>query len=189
VVDAGERLIDTMAEIRMLRFSVPRQETVLDVLPIRRELVSAVLINLWAIAQAFRSRSPLPQFLPSARVPLGEVMLVTEEQGRGMRRRTRSQAGAEARSETGIARAAAGSGVGRHMRMSSADASKLGQSLDIGPAGRGAPSRTPSPAAAKGARRDELAYLYAMAENEALSELCGIIDEVSEASAIMWMID
>jgi hypothetical protein len=40
VVDASERLIASLVEIRILRFSVPRKATVLDVLPLRRELVS-----------------------------------------------------------------------------------------------------------------------------------------------------
>ncbi|GMK54467.1 hypothetical protein CspeluHIS016_0110530 [Cutaneotrichosporon spelunceum] len=85
VIDVAERLIETFTEVRILRFSLPRQETVLDVLPIRRELVSAILINLWACAQAFRSRSRLPQLLPSPRVPLGEVMDATDSHAQGVR--------------------------------------------------------------------------------------------------------
>lgn len=40
VVDVMDRLVIAFSEVRTLRFSVPRQATVLDVLPIRRELVS-----------------------------------------------------------------------------------------------------------------------------------------------------
>lgn len=40
MVDAIERLLETLAEVRTLRFSVPRKATVLDVLPLRREFVS-----------------------------------------------------------------------------------------------------------------------------------------------------
>lgn len=109
VIDLAERLIETFTEVRTLRFSLPRQETVLDVLPIRRELVSAILINLWACGQAFRSRSPLPQLLPSPRVPLGEVMDATDghaQDVRGMRaranlRRRRGMEGRDDASETG----------------------------------------------------------------------------------------
>ncbi|BEI85580.1 hypothetical protein CcaverHIS002_0509810 [Cutaneotrichosporon cavernicola] len=109
VIDLAERLIETFTEVRTLRFSLPRQETVLDVLPIRRELVSAILINLWACGQAFRSRSPLPQLLPSPRVPLGEVMDATDSHAqdvRGIRaranlRRRRGRDGNDDVEETG----------------------------------------------------------------------------------------
>ncbi|CAK9786611.1 hypothetical protein CC85DRAFT_191085 [Cutaneotrichosporon oleaginosum] len=109
VIDLAERLIETFTEVRTLRFSLPRQETVLDVLPIRRELVSAILINLWACGQAFRSRSPLPQLLPSPRVPLGEVMDATDSHAqdvRGIRaranlRRRRRREGPDEAPETG----------------------------------------------------------------------------------------
>ena len=40
IVDATERLIEAMAEVRVLRFSVPRKATVLDIMPLRRDLVS-----------------------------------------------------------------------------------------------------------------------------------------------------
>lgn len=107
-IDLTERLIATFAEIQTLRFSLPRKATVLDVLPIRRELVSALLVNLWACAQAFRSRSPLPQHLPSPRIPLGEVMDATDEHAHGvrsMRARENHRRQAEA---MGLARGRAG---------------------------------------------------------------------------------
>jgi hypothetical protein len=87
VIDLMERLLETFTEVRTLRFSLPRKATVLDVLPIRRELVSAILVNLWATAQAFRSRSPLPQLLPSPREPLSEVMETTDEHAHAVRSR------------------------------------------------------------------------------------------------------
>lgn len=43
IIDASERLLEVLIEIRVLRFGVPRKETVLDVLPIRRELVGVFL--------------------------------------------------------------------------------------------------------------------------------------------------
>ncbi|KAL1409882.1 hypothetical protein Q8F55_003881 [Vanrija albida] len=85
VIDLTERLIETFGEIRTLRFSLPRKATVLDVLSSRRELISAILVCIWAVGQSFRSRSPLPQVLPSPRVPLGEVMDATDEHARQVR--------------------------------------------------------------------------------------------------------
>lgn len=43
IIDASERLLEILIETRILRFGVPRKETVLDVLPIRRELVGVFL--------------------------------------------------------------------------------------------------------------------------------------------------
>jgi hypothetical protein len=178
VVDASERLIDTMTEIRLLRFSVPRQETVLDVLPIRRELVSAVLINLWAISQAFCSRTPLPQFLPSAKEPLEEMMKAIESHGRESRRRTRS-GGVRQRKAVGIV---------SHGKTLSVDHERGRARFDLGsprsispaPSTDSLPSTPGDTAEGEGARKSgELAFLYAMAETEALGELCGVLEEVS----------
>ena len=41
VIDAADRLVETLGEIRLLRFSVPRQTAVFDVMPLRRELVGS----------------------------------------------------------------------------------------------------------------------------------------------------
>lgn len=140
IVDLLERLIETFSEIRTLRFSLPRKATVLDVLPIRRELVSAILVNLWACGQAFRSRSPLPQVFPSPRNPLSEVMETTDNYAREVRQ-------SRAREKH------------RRMRDSIDDQEEEGG---------GQP-----------AYHAELGVLYAMAENEALTEAINCIDEVS----------
>lgn len=125
---------------------MPRKATVLDMLPIRRELVSAVLINLWAVAQAFRSRAPLPQFLPEARVPLEEIMEAIDEQALRMRRERKDKDRDRGR--------------------------KAGRDEVPTPAPTGIMLENES-------GRDELAILYAMAENEALGEVCNNLDEVS----------
>ena len=44
IVDRLERLIEMFAEIRVLRFNVPRKATVLDVMTLRRELVSKIRV-------------------------------------------------------------------------------------------------------------------------------------------------
>ncbi|KAK4684367.1 hypothetical protein P7C73_g5815, partial [Tremellales sp. Uapishka_1] len=125
VIDAAERLTETLAEIRTLRFSVPRKATVLDVLPIRREVVSAVLISIWASAHAFRSKSPLPQFIPSPRRPVHELM----------------------------------NGLDDHARHVREAEKKEGKSYQA-----------------------EVEILYGMAENEALGEVCDILDELVAAA-------
>jgi hypothetical protein len=144
VLDTVERTIDTLVEIRLLRFSVPRKETVLDVLPIRSEIVSAVLMNLWAVGQSFRSRSPLPQFLPRPRVALEELTATVDEHKRGGRSRHRSGLQPEADSPLTLV-----DGDGR-----------------------------------RNGGKDHLAMLYAMAEHEALAELCNLIDEVSHLVSV-----
>ncbi|ORX41135.1 Fusaric acid resistance protein family-domain-containing protein [Kockovaella imperatae] len=135
ILDCSERLIDTLVEVRVLRFSVPRKETVLDVLPLRRELVSAILINLWALGQSFRSRSPLPQFLPSPHVPLKGIMEAVDEHAKTFKRYK-------------------------------TEGDQEGESHCASPGGH----------------REELAILYGMAENDALVELCNLLDELIAAA-------
>jgi hypothetical protein len=118
-------------------------------LSIRRELVSAVLINLWAVAQAFRSRAPLPQFLPEARVPLVELMEAIDEQAMRIRRERKDKDRDRGRKQV---RDEAQPPLGMMLENES------------------------------GSGRDELAILYAMAENEALGEVCNNLDEVSGAA-------
>ncbi|ODN99547.1 hypothetical protein L198_03391 [Cryptococcus wingfieldii CBS 7118] len=134
IIDAIERLLETLNEIRILRFSVPRKETVLDVLPLRRELISTVLINLWASSHAYGSRGPLPQFLPSPRVPLSELMDVTEEHSRHLRSARHNH---------------------HHPRETQSTRSTMAEGYQA-----------------------ELAVLYGMAENEALGEVCNILEEL-----------
>ncbi|KAL7422678.1 hypothetical protein Q5752_001969 [Cryptotrichosporon argae] len=141
IIDLVERLTEVFGEIRTLRFSVPRKATVLDVLSIRRELVSSILVNLWACAQAFHTRSPLPQFLPSCRAPLAELMDVVDEQARLVRLRRRA-------------------------------ATQL-------PAGDGHEH-------AEEERSEEMAVMYGMAENEALGEVCNIVDELLAAARTLF---
>ena len=102
VVDASERLIDGLAEIRVLRFSVPRKLTVFDMMPLRRELISAILVNLWALGQCFRSRSPLPQYLPSPRPPLESIMDAVDEHARMLSRNRHLESDAEGKDKLSI---------------------------------------------------------------------------------------
>lgn len=157
MTDLTERLLETFTEIRTLRFSLPRKATVLDVLPTRRELVSAILVNLWATAQAFRSRSPLPQVLPAPRVPLSEVMEATDEHAHDVRSR-RARANLRRRKGGG-----AGEEDGEEAWASST-------STAVGP---------PQVSHAHAQQHAELSVLYGMAENEALGEAINSIDEVS----------
>ncbi|KAK8850420.1 hypothetical protein IAR55_004338 [Kwoniella newhampshirensis] len=153
VIDASERLLETLIEIRILRFSVPRKATVLDVLPIRRELISTILINLWACGHAFGSRSPLPQFLPSPRVPLSELMEVTDEHAQDVR-------------------------VSRHPHVEPNEADTNSDDT--------ARKRDVSPATVTESYQAEMAILYAMAENEALGEVCNILEELVAAARTLF---
>jgi len=42
------RILELLVEIRMLRLSIPRRETVLDVLPLRQDLVRTINTQSWA---------------------------------------------------------------------------------------------------------------------------------------------
>jgi hypothetical protein len=128
--------MEMLDEIRVLRFNVPRKSTVLDVLPVRRELVSAILTNLWALSQSFRSRSPLPQYLPSTRLPLNELVEAIDVHSHRSRPRS------------------------RHISTASDGTISVDNS--------------------------DLGTLYSMAENEALVDLCNIIDELIAAARTLF---
>ncbi|WVO17298.1 hypothetical protein L204_104990 [Cryptococcus depauperatus] len=149
IIDASERLLETLIEIRTLRFSVPRKETVLDVLSIRRELISTVLNNLWTCSHAFGSRGSLPQFLPSPRVPLLELMEVTEEHARHLQAMRYAQ---------------------QHQTEEENGSIEKDSNASI--------STTSYQA--------ELAFLYGMAEDEALGEVCNILEELIAAARTLF---
>ncbi|TFK82012.1 hypothetical protein K466DRAFT_531014, partial [Polyporus arcularius HHB13444] len=67
IITIMQKLLDLMTGLRKIRENIPRRETVAYVFKERREFMSCVCITLYACQNAFRSRDPLPQFLPSAR--------------------------------------------------------------------------------------------------------------------------
>ncbi|WWC65162.1 uncharacterized protein I303_107776 [Kwoniella dejecticola CBS 10117] len=157
IIDASERLLETLVEIRLLRFSVPRKATVLDVLPIRRELISTILINLWACAHSFHSRSPLPQFLPSPRSPLSELMEVTDQHARDIRAFRNSYTST----------------------FTAMDEQSRGRDRSISPSvNMHRPGNSTANTEERVDYQAEMAILYAMAENEALGEVCNILEEI-----------
>lgn len=150
-----KNILEVLIEIRTLRLSIPRRETVLDVIPLRQDLVSrrkqrgriamltrvqvsSVYITLFALAHASRSRSPLPQFLPSPRDALNKWGKAVEKLLGESRPPSGTQSPAVSETDAGMC-----------------------------------PKRTVTPNAM------DLAALYAFAEREALSRLCDILDEVS----------
>ena len=85
------KIYDLLVEIRTIRQGIPRQETVLDVLPLRQNLVSSVYIVLFAVAHAARSRTPLPQFMTSPVEAVNNWAKAVEEHlNSGSRSRSRS---------------------------------------------------------------------------------------------------
>ncbi|KAL7415885.1 Fusaric acid resistance protein-like-domain-containing protein [Mrakia frigida] len=67
VIQSVQRLSDLLISIAVIREKIPREKTVTRVLQQRKDLVSSILVHLFACSHAFRSRLPLPQFLPSPR--------------------------------------------------------------------------------------------------------------------------
>ncbi|KDQ12279.1 hypothetical protein BOTBODRAFT_161808 [Botryobasidium botryosum FD-172 SS1] len=79
-IDTIQRILDILTGLRRIRENVPKRGTIRDLLPERQSLVSAICLTLYACEHAFRSRQSLPQFLPSARHAL--VQLVSEKEAR-----------------------------------------------------------------------------------------------------------
>ncbi|KAH9174246.1 hypothetical protein EDB89DRAFT_2067893 [Lactarius sanguifluus] len=66
-ISSMQAMLDLMTGLREIREHIPVQEAVSKVMKDRREFVSCVCVSLYACENAFRSRQPLPQFLPSTR--------------------------------------------------------------------------------------------------------------------------
>ncbi|KAK7689181.1 hypothetical protein QCA50_007872 [Cerrena zonata] len=67
VVTVIQKILDLLTGLRKIRENIPRKEAVSNVFRERREFMSCVCITLFACQHAFRTREPLPQFLPSVR--------------------------------------------------------------------------------------------------------------------------
>ncbi|CEH12594.1 Predicted membrane protein [Ceraceosorus bombacis] len=65
-------------ETAMLRFGV-YEHTVLNVLALRTDLISNIVLNLWTAAAAIKTRDPLPQCLPSPRLALQDLTRALRE--------------------------------------------------------------------------------------------------------------
>jgi len=92
VVDVLERLLDVLSGLRSIREKIPKREAVVAVRGQRKDLVShhrsarsimhydfapkisSICISFYAAEHAFRSRQPLPQFLPSSRIALDALV-------------------------------------------------------------------------------------------------------------------
>ncbi|GBE82545.1 hypothetical protein SCP_0409290 [Sparassis crispa] len=70
IVTVLQKLLDLMTGLRKMRTNIPREQTVASVFKERQEFMSSVCIILFACQHAFRTREPLPQFLPSTRQAL-----------------------------------------------------------------------------------------------------------------------
>ncbi|THH26360.1 hypothetical protein EUX98_g7828 [Antrodiella citrinella] len=66
-----QKFLDLLTGLRKIRENLPRQESVIDVFTERRAFMSSICILMYACQHVFRTREPLPQFLPSARHALG----------------------------------------------------------------------------------------------------------------------
>ncbi|KAH8108201.1 hypothetical protein BXZ70DRAFT_46056 [Cristinia sonorae] len=73
VVANMQKILDLLTGLRKIRENIPRREAVMDVFAERRAFMSCVCILLFACQHVFRTREPLPQFLPSARQALNTL--------------------------------------------------------------------------------------------------------------------
>lgn len=77
-LDHLDRLRNLFVALRQCREQGLRKvqsEAVLSVLGARRDFISSAVLCLWAVGQALKTRSPLPQFLPSPRAAMEELTL------------------------------------------------------------------------------------------------------------------
>lgn len=83
ILKSLQTIVDLLVALRQCRetgMRAIRTEAVFNVLDLRRDLVSAVLLTLWIVGQALRTSAPLPQFLPSPRLALEDLTQAMKEQ-------------------------------------------------------------------------------------------------------------
>ncbi|UZJ51605.1 hypothetical protein CBS101457_000925 [Exobasidium rhododendri] len=83
VVKTLQRIADLLALLRKCRevsLRIIRKEACFNVLNLRKELVSSILLSLWIIGQSLTTKERLPQFLPSCRSALEELTEAMREQ-------------------------------------------------------------------------------------------------------------
>jgi len=80
LIDKLQKVLDLMTGLRKVRENIPRQVTITAVFKERREFVSRICIALFACEHVFKTRQPLPQYLPSARQALEIVANCIEAQ-------------------------------------------------------------------------------------------------------------
>ncbi|CAD6900590.1 unnamed protein product [Tilletia controversa] len=84
IINHLARIADLLVGLRLCREHAMKGKLhahlVLNVLENRTELISAILISFFAVGASVRNRTPLPQFLPSARVALEELTTSLHEQ-------------------------------------------------------------------------------------------------------------
>lgn len=154
MTDKLSLIFDTLIEIRMLRMSIPRKETVLDVIELRRGIVNSVYLNLFAVAHTVRSRQPIPQYLPRPGGAVNRFSHVIEAQFQSNRasRSVTPIINVQSTSTSASARSSC------HTRSSSS------------------PLIPNTPTADEGHR--ELSSAYFQAELSALMQLCVLLDDL-----------
>jgi len=71
-------LLDILTGLRRIREHVPKRVVVSAVTTERKEFISCVCISLLACENAFSSRCRLPQFMPSARGALDDLIIAVQ---------------------------------------------------------------------------------------------------------------
>lgn len=83
VIKTLQRVADLLALLRKCRevaFGVIQKEACFNVLNLRKDLVSSILLSLWIIGQSLTTKERLPQFLPSCRGALKDLTEAMREQ-------------------------------------------------------------------------------------------------------------
>ena len=78
-----QRIADLLLLLRKCRevaLGIIQKEACFNVLNLRKELVSSILLSFWVIGQSLRTKERLPQFLPSCRSALEDLTEAMREQ-------------------------------------------------------------------------------------------------------------
>lgn len=82
IIKTLQRIADLLVLLRKCRevaLRIIQKESCFNVLNLRKELVSSLLLSFWIIGQSLVTKEPLPQFLPSCRDALGDLTEAMKE--------------------------------------------------------------------------------------------------------------
>lgn len=169
-------LVNLFAGLRQIRQHIPRQLTVMDVLPQRTEFVSSILLTLHAISHSLHTRSAIPQFLPQPRVFLEHLVTAIETHIEGtysthvtpMTSPRATRYNSDARDSD---RPVSAEPIGSHREFAGTSEGTTAVRSSVA-------FPTLAKSSSEAGHRVDFSFIYALAEIEAISEAVETIEEI-----------
>ena len=79
MISSLQRTHDLLISLKYVRERIIQKETILDIKDQRLNFINALILVFYATTHAFRSSTPLPQFLPSLHTALNDMLTAIDE--------------------------------------------------------------------------------------------------------------